>query len=356
VGVVALLAGAPAAVAALPVASSRLSPQALLARVRASTAVPYEGYAQSHAKLGLPDVPQVGQAVALLGETTRMRVWAAGPDLWRVDELLLAGERDLYHQPGGTWQWDSGRRRAVRTSGDPAVRLARPADLLPPELGRRLAAAAVPGELTRIAARRVAGVAAAGLRITPRAPETTVGRVDLWADPRSGLPLRVEVTARGGREPSIVTAFLDLRQAPPSPDVVRFRPPPDAEVDVRVAPDAGRALRRLSLFVLPDTLAGLPRRTSLAGAAATYGSGFGLVAVLALPEERSPRDAGLLRRVPTVTGPWGSASLVRTPLLNGMAFEAGGVAHVLAGTVRPEVLEGIATRLAAEGVGERAVP
>jgi hypothetical protein len=356
VGVVALMACAPVAVAALPVAPRRLPPQELLARVRASAGVPYQGYAQSHARLGLPDVPQAGQVVALLGETTRMRAWVAGPSVWRVDELLLGGERDLYHEPGATWLWDSGRRRAVYTVGEPAVRFARPADLLPPELGRRLAAAASPEELSLIGGRRIAGVAALGLRITPRAPETTLGRVELWADPRSGLPLRVQITARGAATPSITTAFLDLDQRRPPPELVRFDPPADAEVDYRDAPDAARVVGRLSRFVLPDQLAGEPRRASLASAAGTYGRGFGLVAVLALPERRSPRDASFRRRVPSVTGPWGSASLIRTPLLNGLAFEAGGVAYVLAGTVEPAVLERVATRLVADGVVERVEP
>jgi hypothetical protein len=354
VGVVALLVCAPAAVAALPVGPRRLPPAELLARVQASAGVAYQGYAQSHARLGLPDVPRAGQAVALLGETTRMRAWVASPSRWRVDELLLGGERDLYQQPGATWLWDSGQRRAVYTVGEVAVRFARPADLLPPELGRRLAAAASPGELSRIGGRRVAGVAADGLRITPRTPETTLGRVDLWADPRSGLPVRVEITASGARDPSITTAFLDLRLGPPPPEAVRFEPPDDAEVDYREAPDAARVVGRLSRFVLPDLLAGEPRRASLANAAGTYGRGFGLVAVLALPEWRSPRDAAFRQRVPSVTGPWGSASLVSTPLLNGMAFETDGVAYVLAGTVQPEVLQRVAARLATDGVVGRA--
>jgi hypothetical protein len=354
VGVVALMACAPVAVANLPVALRRLPPYDLLAQVRASAGVPYQGYAQSHARLGLPDVAQAGQVVALLGETTRMRAWVAGPSVWRVDELLLGGERDLYHEPGATWLWDSGRRRAVYTVGEPAVRFARPADLLPPELGRRLAAAAAPEELSLIGGRRIAGVAALGLRITPRAPETTLGRVELWADPRSGLPLRVEITARGAATPSITTTFLDLDQRRPPPELVRFDPPADAEVEYRDTPDAARVVGRLSRFVLPDQLAGEPRRASLASAAGTYGRGFGLVAVLA--KRRSPRDTSFRRRVPRVTGPWGSASLIRTPLLNGLAFEAGGVAYVLAGTVEPAMLERVATRLAADGVVERVKP
>ncbi|HVD14355.1 MAG TPA: transcriptional regulator, partial [Actinomycetota bacterium] len=244
---------------------------ALLNQVRASTTVPYEGYVEARGRIGLPDVPRAGRVVALLGETTRMRAYVAGPERWRVDELTPIGERDLYHEPWGTTLWDSGERRAVSTVGEAAVRFARPADLLPPELGRRVAAAAEPGEARRLPPRRVAGVEAVGLRITPRSPETTVGRVDLWADPRSGLPLRVELTARGAATPILTAAFLDLRRRAPAPDLLRFYPPDDAEVQTDPSPDLAREIDRFSPFVLPDLLAGQPRRTRVARAASTYG-------------------------------------------------------------------------------------
>ena len=43
---------------------------------------------------------------------------------------------------------------------------------------------------------------AAGLRMTPADPASTVGRVDIWADPSSGLPLMVEVFGRGSGRPA----------------------------------------------------------------------------------------------------------------------------------------------------------
>src|SRR6266536_3922920 len=178
---------------------------ALLASLPALVAaVPYQGYAESRAGLGLPDLPAVGRQAALLGGTTRIRAWVASPTDWRVDELTPIGERDLYHDASGTLEWDSGSHRVERTVGEPVVRFARPADLLPPELGRRLAAAASAGEVRLGRPRRVAGVNALGLRISPRSPATTVGRVDLWADPSSGLPVRVELTARGAGVPIVV--------------------------------------------------------------------------------------------------------------------------------------------------------
>jgi hypothetical protein len=352
VGAVALLASLPALVAAMPVPASPVGAAELLAKVSGSTGVPYRGYAESRASLGLPDLPVVGRQTALLGTITRIRAWVASPTVWRVDELTAIGERDLYHDESGTLEWDSGSSRVERTVGDPVVRFARAADLLPPELGRRLAAAASVGEVRSLPPRRVAGVEALGLRITPRSPTTTVSRVDLWADPSSGLPVRVELSARGSGGPIIVTSFLDLRREAPAAATVRFQVPPGARVDFEDAPDLAGAVDRFSPFVLPDSLGGAPRRTKVASAASTYGQGYDLVAALALPA-RGRRTRDFLAAMPSKQGPWGNASEIATPLLNTMVFERDGAMVALSGTVGFDTLEGIATQLARQGVGVR---
>jgi hypothetical protein len=350
---VALLGSLPVLVSALPAPAQRANASELLARVQRSAAVPYQGYAESRASLGVPDLPALQRMTKLLGGITRLRAWVASPVDWRVDELSAVGERDLYHDTFGTYEWSTGSRRVEQTLGEPVARFARPADLLPPELGRRLAAAAIPAEVRSIRPRRVAGVHAQGLRITPRSASTTVGRVDLWADPGSGLPVRVELTARGGAGPIIVTSFLDLRQERPSEAHVRFQVPPDARVDIDDAPDLARAVERFSPFVLPDRLGGQPRRNEVASAASTYGERFDLVAALAFPARISPRTRAFLASVPSSKGPWGEASVIATPLLSSMVVEHGEVAFALSGTVGVPVLERIATQLVRDGVTVR---
>ena len=302
-GVVAVLVALPGLVAAVPARDRAVAAGELLARVLASDRVAYQGYAEARAGLGLPDVPRAGRVVALLGETTRMRAFVAGPEVWRVDELTPVGERGTYHDRWGSWLWDSGERRAVATRGEAPVRFAQPADLLPPQLGRRVAAAAGTGEVTRLGARRVAGVHALGLRVVPRSPGTTVARADLWADPDSGLPVRVELTAKGRDDPIVTTAFLDLALRAPDPEHVRFAVPQDADLQVDQAPDLAGAIDRFSPFVLPDPLAGQPRRTRVGSAASTYGRGFDLVAVLAFPARFSPGPGPSWTGCRPVTGP-----------------------------------------------------
>jgi hypothetical protein len=152
----------------------------------------------------------------------------------------------------------------------------------------------------------------------------------------------------------VTTAFLDLRLGAPDPGHVRFAVPGDADVQGDEAPDLARAVDRFSPFVLPsDLLGGLARRTRVGSAASTYGRGFELVAVLAFPARFSPRTRAFLEKVPTRAGPWGEASVIATPLLNGMVFEHGGVAYVLAGTVTQPVLDGVAADLARGGAVAR---
>ena len=93
----AVLVALPGLVAAVPARDRAVAAEELLARVLGSDRVAYQGYAEARAGLALPDVPRAGRVVALLGETTRMRAFVAGPEAWRVDELTPIGERDLYH-------------------------------------------------------------------------------------------------------------------------------------------------------------------------------------------------------------------------------------------------------------------
>src|SRR5688572_276138 len=75
----AMLVSAPAVADRLPVGAPRVEPRTLLARVVASERVAYEGYAESASSIGLPDVPEIGRLVDLLGETSRLRAWYREP-------------------------------------------------------------------------------------------------------------------------------------------------------------------------------------------------------------------------------------------------------------------------------------
>ena len=336
---VAVLAALPSLAGALPVRSSDVPPAELAQRIRASAAVPWSGYAESRGTLVLPDVRELGEVPGLVGGTTRMRTWWRGPKQWRIDTLSLTGETDVIRDADGTWTWESADQRATRIYGTLDIRLPQPPDLLPSQLGRRLVGAD-DVVVSAVEARRVAGRSAAGVRLTPRRPgSTTVAHVDVWAEPRTGLPLRVDVTARGRDEPSVSTSVLDLSLERPPAVRTAFEPPPYSDVRVTDAPDIAAQIDRFAPFRLPRSLAGLRRSDVVGGlrpdgGLATYGDGLTSFAVLPLPRS-------IAGRVVRALSPDGDRvrGEARTSLVNAVAIRRGSRAYLAAGTVPVPVLD-----------------
>lgn len=346
--VVAALAVTPPALAARPVQGPDVTAAQLLARVQATATTPYSGYAQSTGGLALPVTDGLGSLSDLLGATTTVRTWYRSPTDLRVDTQRLTGERGLYVDPTGTWAWDYEANRAVR-SPDPAVRLPRAADLVPPELGRRLLSEATADEVSRLPAQRVAGVDAPGLRLTPDDPRSTVAAVDVWVDPATGVALRVEVLGVGGDRPVVSTSFLDFSRATPAPATTRFLPLPGMSVRTDDVTDLAAAANRFSEARAPDELAGLPRRTRLpgdSGAVGTYGRG--VTTLVALPLGR--RAGGLREALTGVPGAVVDDTGVRVavgPLTLLLSTPVDGRSWLLTGTVTAETLQGGAAELGA---------
>lgn len=343
--VVAALCATPSVVAAWPVTAVRVEPALLRQRIQASASQPFEGYALSTASLGLPDLPRLSDVTSLLNSSTQLRAWYADPKRWRVDVVNTVGERDLYQTADSQYQWDYGANLLTRVLGTQPARLPRGADLLPPELARRLLGGATGDQLSALPAKRVAGVDAAGLRVTPANPSTTIGYVDIWAVPGTGLPLRVEVTGRGASAPILVTRFLDLRLG--SPSQVALSPPrvaPDVGQTVTNTPDIVSALGGLGLGLLPATLAGLPRSGPFPGVqgVSAYGTGLGQFVVLPVPRRigfealRSAEQAGGA----DLPFPAGDGRLLTTPLLTVVVMQSTLTrrTYVLAGMVTGDLL------------------
>jgi hypothetical protein len=359
IALVAALCSLPAVIAALPVTQSALGADALRARIVASARSPYQGLVESRGALGLPDLPGLSDVTGLLGSTTRMRVWYDAPRRWRVDVITPTGERGVRQSGQEITIWDYERNFLTRLIGEPPVRLPRGSDLTPPELARRMLAVAAPQDrLSELPGRRVAGVSAAGLRLTPADPTTTVGQVDVWADPASGLPVDVRISAKGGDRAVLLTHFLDLRQRRPDPSVMAISPPPGTPVIEAVAPDIVSRLSRFIEYRLPDRLANRPALT-VAGESTTvraYGIGFSAFAVLPVPGRfgrrlvDAAREAGA--REIEVAGPAGvpraAGLVIRTPLLTTLAVTDMERTFLIAGPVTQELLVTAATQLITE--------
>ncbi len=333
------LAAVPALAGALPADGSDASAEQLLAQVRASSTVAWSGYGESRGSLVLPDVRELAELPGLLGGATRTRAWWRGPDDWRVDALTLVGETDTTRDAAGGWTWESADRRAVRLDGELDVRLPAAADLMAPTLGLRLAGTS-DTTVSRLPARRVAGRGADGLRLTPRDPAaTTIGSVDLWVDPASGLPLQVEVRAVGESSPSVTATLLDLDLSVPPPERTRFVPAADATTVTGTAPDLAALADRFAPYQLPSELTGLPRRArsslSTGGGVGTYGDGFTALALVPVPQDLAHR---VIERVDPEDSD--DVAQISTPLVNGVVgIGQRGRAYLLVGSVPVDRLE-----------------
>jgi hypothetical protein len=336
------VAAIPAVIGALPARARDVAPAELAAAVLAA-AHPYSGYAEASGRLGLPELGDLDAPAGLLSNQTKIRVWWLEPTAWRVDQLSDTGETDVYGDGTGTWTWDSEARRVRRIDGTAPVRLPTAADVLPPALARRLLAAAEPGELQPLGATRVAGRSVPGVRIVPASPASTIGRADVWADPDTGVALRVSVYPRTSGTAGFETQFLDVSMASPSRDRVTFRRPDNVRTG-RPQTDIVRQVASASPLTLPDQVAGLARGPGQTGAVGTYGSGFDVVGVLAVPG--FALSQAIPSTIPLVDRPWGGqARIVSTSLVNAMAFGTGGVGYVVAGSVTVDELDRIAAAL-----------
>lgn len=346
----ALLCGLPALIGAWPVPAAALSAAQLRARILASAAVPYQGYAESSAGLGLPSLPDVGDVTALLDGTTDQYAWYRSARHWRAAVLTTAGETDTYQAgPLGTFEWAYSSDTLTQIFGSQPIRLPRAADLLPPALAQRLVSYAGPGtQASTLPAERIGGIDAAGLRLTPAGSTSTISAVDVWADPRTGLPVEVKVFGRASAAPLLVTRFLDVSLTRPAVADVQPAVGPEAAYASLGEPDVTRILRGIGP-PLPASLGGasrVPGSPGLPGIAA-YGSGYARFAVIPLPGRtglsvlQAATSAGVSIQLGSVP-----AVVIQTPLLTVLVAQpASAPVYLLTGTVTPAVLERAASQL-----------
>ncbi len=345
---------------ALPVAAGPVSsgdPAALLRRVMSSGEVPHAGLAESRGSLGLPDLPRLGGVAALLGSTTRSRVWWSGPRSWRVDVLTPTGEQDAYGFGSDVVTWDYERRSLTRSTAFTDVRLPRADDLLPPQVARRVLGSVGPQDALRVVGRqRVAGRPATLLRVVPGDADATLARVDVWVDDASGLPLEVRLVGTGDVD-ALVARFLEVDTRSPATDTLHPPDAPGARLQP-ATPDLASQADIGSPWVLPPSLSGYPSSPVGLGGTGVYGDGLARFVVVPVTDDvaagalRAAEDSGAVR----LQAPGGQSALIGTPLLNAVVARAYDRRHayVVAGLVSPELLEQATRELLADPPPPRA--
>lgn len=338
------LVGAPVLVRSWPVERSDASPAEVAEAVRASAGTGWSGEVRSQGSVEIPESEAALDGVArLLGESSTLRVWWRSPEEYRVDRVRPSGETDLVRAGDLTLRWRYEGNRVTFTPVS-TLRLPDDPDVVPLALARRMLAGADDDELTRLPDDRVAGRPAAGLRLTPADPRSTIDRVDLWADHASGLPLRVEVYADGESAPALASEVTELDLRRPTAR--------ETALDLGAGLEFGRGVSlggtgRSGGVVSPERLGGLPRREeSRTSGLGVYGRGPTALAALPLRDSvaRGLRDQ--LRQV-RATRDTGSRLAVAFGPLSVVLARIGDRAYLLVGTVTLPTVDRAADELEA---------
>lgn len=319
------------------------TPEQVLALMAQADVRAMSGTLRQTSELGLPKLPdegpqppgggQAGAVLELLTGSHTARVYLDGPDRLRAQVMDTLAERDLVRNGRDVWFYSSLENQAthLRLPADHAApdhHAMTPGTVpTPEELADRLLEATDPStEITVGADTTVAGRSAYDLLVRPRATDTLVGQISVAVDSRTGLPLRVTVTARGQEAPAFQVAFTTLDLSAPDASLFRFVPPEGASVHEVAPPSSRGPMQRL-----PDTA------PSTAPEPRVTGEGWDAVVELAAgtaPAQltRSPLLVEVTRAVP-------GGRLLSTALVNVLITDDG---RVLAGSVPAQRLQTLA--------------
>jgi outer membrane lipoprotein-sorting protein len=305
-----------------------------------STPPPLTGTVVETASFGLPALPDTGSPTSLSSLLTgshTVRVWYASPDHFRLAVPQSLSETDVIRNGHTAWLWQSTLNKVTRfTLPAHAADQPVPAQpLTPQQAARQVLAAVGPTTTVRVATNvTVAGRAAYALVLAPKDTRSLVGQVQIAVDGRNGVPLRLQVFARGASKPAFQVGYTDIHYVTPAPADLHFTPPAGATV---------------SQVNLAQDQAGGPGDHAPSGVATT---GSGWLTVLKLPSSAltagnggSSDDARVLRALlgsaTPVHGAWGSGRLLRTSLVSVLMTDQG---STFAGAVQPSVLYAAAAR------------
>ncbi len=331
------------------------TPAQLLAEVADSTPPPLTGIVVETASFGLPALPATGNPASLSSLLTgshTVRVWYASAGHFRLAVPEPLSESDVIRDGGTAWLWQSTLNKVTKFTLPAHAAKPVPAQPLTPQQAAQQVLAAV-GPTTTVSVSSnvtVAGQAAYALNLAPKDTRSLVGQIQIAVDGRNGVPLRLQVFARGASSPAFQVGYTDIHFVTPAPADLSFTPPAGAAVThVNLTGDQAGSGRQ----AMPGT--------------ATIGSGW--LTVLKLPSSAltpgSPGGPGgpapgngsslgdsaavlnaLLGSASPVHGAWGSGRLLRTSLVSVLMTDQG---TTYVGAVDPSVLYAAAAQGSSAG-------
>ncbi|MEC5151735.1 DUF2092 domain-containing protein [Cryobacterium sp. GrIS_2_6] len=230
------------------------TPAQVLALVGTSTVDALSGTIAQTSELGLPELPTTGPTASgnagaaspleLLTGSHTGRVYLNGPDNIRLQVLDNLAERDLVRNGSDVWLYNSKDNSATHvtlpaTDAADTDATTHGGMATPEQLAAKFLAAVDPSTTVSVGTDgSVAGRSVYDLVLTPKTAGTLVGTVSISVDSETGLPLAVEVTARGQEKPAFRIAFTELTLGAPDASLFTFSPPAGASVTEQALPDA----------------------------------------------------------------------------------------------------------------------
>jgi outer membrane lipoprotein-sorting protein len=370
-GVVAAFA-IPAAEAS-PVLPPR-TPAQLLAEISADASTPpMTGTVVESTSLGLPQLPGINNPTSLASLLTgshTVDVYYQDAKHFRLAIPSPAAETDVIRNAGTLWLWDSRSdsvTKYVLPKSTPKAKKAQAKLPDTPALTPQQAANEVlkaVGKTTLVSLQSnvmIAGQASYQLVLAPKDHRSLIGEVTIAIDAQYGVPLRVQVFAKGSTSPAFQVGYTNLQFVAPAAANFDFTPPPGATVTVenlaakQASSGSGSGSGSqsdltgfgtygsswLTVVEVPssDLVGGLTNggfimsgKSAAAGQAPSANPGGGPGGVLA-GDSQAILNA-ILGSAKPVHGSWGSGTLVSTSLVS--ILMTGNEVYV--GAVQPSVL------------------
>jgi hypothetical protein len=188
----------------------------------------------------------------------------------------------------------------------------------------------------------VAGEPAYQLVLAPKDSRSLVGRVVIAVDGKYGVPLRLQLFAKGATSPAFQVGYTDLHFVTPNPANFAFKPPAGSKVNVtpvgshaapgtQTQPQGVGSYGQSWLTVVSFPVSDLAKGFGTSGGKQPDAYSAGGQGVGVSPQELLNALTGSAK---TVHGSWGTGSLVTTSLAS--LLITGGKVYV--GAVQPSVL------------------
>lgn len=334
------------------------TPGQLLALVNQDQKVPpLTGTVVETTSLGLPQLPQAGNPASLSSLLTgshTIKVYYQDAQHFRLSVQQPMSETDVIRSANTLWLWESTSNSvteytAPATAHKNAKKLPATPVLTPQQAANQILAAV--GKTTLVSVQdniSVANEPAYQLVLKPKDHRSLVGRVVIAVDAKYGMPLKVQVFAKGDGGPAFQVGYteLSMNQAPAAANL-NFTPPPGASVDkvnMGAKSAAGSTTQKQNMTGFGTygkdwlTVASLPQQDLLS----SLGTGAPGSNTPAAPSA-GPGGLGgdsqkiigaLFGAAKPVSGSWGHGTLLQTSLVS--MLMTGGEVYI--GAVQPSVL------------------